>query len=93
MLHEALAYLGIAAGPHQYARAGAGTGMTDQEHRELAAQMRALPARFADRLSAGARERVTIAAAGRWEDAVDELLTALVARAEIITPTSVSNCA
>ena len=48
--------------------------------------MRALPGRFANRLSAPALERiVSAAAAGRWEEAVKELITALHARAELVT--------
>lgn len=82
MLHEALEFLGIAAGPHQHPRPDAGVAMTRQEQRELAVRMRVLPVRFAGRLSASARERVrSAAAAGRWEEAIDELLTALSARA------------
>jgi hypothetical protein len=48
--------------------------------------MRALPDRFAGRISARALARVRDAAAsGRWEQAVEELITALIARAEAIT--------
>lgn len=54
MLQEALEFLGIAAGPHRYGRPGVGVAMTRQEQRELAARMRVLPDRFADRLSASA---------------------------------------
>jgi hypothetical protein len=80
VLQEALAYLAL-TGPRNCGRLGASTALTHQEHRELAVRMRALPTRFADRLSTGARERVrTAAAAARWENAVDELLTALLAR-------------
>lgn len=36
VLHEALAYLGITAGPHWYKRVGASATMTRQEQRQLA---------------------------------------------------------
>ncbi|GAB3971499.1 hypothetical protein GCM10029978_046800 [Actinoallomurus acanthiterrae] len=85
MVQQALQYLGIVA-PHRYDRPPAVMAMTRQEHRELAARMRALPGRFADRLSASALARINVAArSGRWEEAVDELLTCLRARAEAIT--------
>lgn len=86
MLHEALEFLGIAAGPPRHGRPGAGVATTRQEQRELAARMRVLPDRFAGRLSASARERVRSAAAvGRWEEAAEELLVALSARAEPVS--------
>jgi hypothetical protein len=86
VLHEALTYLGIAGGSHRYDRAGAGTALTRQEQRELAVRMRTLPGRFADRLSASAFERITgAAAAGRWEQAVEELIIALCARVAPVT--------
>jgi serine/threonine protein kinase HipA of HipAB toxin-antitoxin module len=70
----------------RYAWTDSGMARTRQEQQELAATMRRLPGRFADRLSARALERVTgAAAAGRWEEALDELITALHARAEVIT--------
>jgi hypothetical protein len=48
--------------------------------------MRGLPDRFAGRVSARTLARITEAvAAGRWEQAVDDLITALNARAEAIT--------
>jgi hypothetical protein len=84
VLNEALEFLGIAGGSNRYG--GQGSGTARQEQQELAATMRALPGRFADRLSACARERVTgVAAAGRWEEAVDELVAALHARVEAVT--------
>jgi hypothetical protein len=88
VLNEALTYLGILAGPHRYNRPGTGTALTRQEQRELAARMRALPGRFVDRLSASALERISgAAAAGRWEQAVEELITALCARVAPVTAT------
>jgi hypothetical protein len=39
------------------------------------------------RTSACALERITGAAAGRWEEAIDELITVLHARAEAVTRT------
>jgi histone H3/H4 len=64
----------------------AGTARTRQEQREFAATMRSLPGRYADRLSRGALERITgAAAAGRWQEAVEELIIALHARAESVT--------
>jgi hypothetical protein len=57
-----------------------------EEHRELASVIRRLPGRFADRVSARTVEQIQGAApAGRWEQAVDELITALDARAEVVT--------
>jgi hypothetical protein len=48
--------------------------------------MRTLPGRFADQLSARALDRTTAAAAaGRWEEAAEELIAALDARAEVVT--------
>jgi hypothetical protein len=86
VLNEALELLGLATGYNRHSRLEAGTARTPQEQRELAATMRGLSSRFADRLSAGVLERITsAAAAGRWEEAVDELVTALYARAETLT--------
>jgi hypothetical protein len=57
-----------------------------KEQRELAEAMRRLPGRYADRLSARTREKIAgAAAAGQWERAIDQLITTLHARAEIIT--------
>lgn len=85
MLSEALAYLGIATGPHHYDRQSC-SAMTRQAQRELAAKMRVLPGRFADRLPARALERIIgAAAAGRWEEAVDDLITVLHTRGAAIT--------
>jgi len=87
VLSEALEFLGLAGG----AEAGANRSVrvqarTREEQRELAEAMRGLPGCFADRLSARAVEEVrSAAAAGRWEQAVDELIIALHARAEAIT--------
>jgi hypothetical protein len=86
VLNEALQFLGLAGGAARYWGPAPCASRPRQEQRELAATMRALPGRFADRLSASALERITgTAAAGRWEEAVDELITALCARAEAVT--------
>jgi hypothetical protein len=82
---EALAYLGV-AGSYRYDRPSPGAALTRQEQRELAATMRALPGRFADRLSESALERVQVAAAeARWEQAVEDLITALSVRIAPVT--------
>lgn len=86
VLNEALQVLGLAPGAARYCGPAPCASRPRQEQRELAATMRALPGRFADRLSASALERITgAAAAGRWEEAVDELITALHTRAEAVT--------
>jgi hypothetical protein len=86
VLSEALAFLGIVGDSDRYARRDSGMCRTREEQRELAAAMRALPGRFVGRLSARALERITgAAAAGRWEEAVEELITALCARSEAVT--------
>ena len=60
---------------------------TPMEHRGLADAMRRLPGRYADRLHPRTLERITGAvAAGRWERAVDQLITALCCGAETVTP-------
>jgi hypothetical protein len=59
---------------------------TRAEQRELAEAMRRMPGCYAARLSARSIEEITAtAAAGQWENAIDQLITALHARAEIIT--------
>lgn len=87
MLSEALEFLGLAGGSEAPAdRYELRVARTRKEQRELADAMRRLPDRFADRLSARTVEQVrAAAAAGRWEHAVDELITALQARAEAVT--------
>lgn len=86
MFSKALESLGLARGSTRDARQIAGIAGAHEERRELAATMRALPGRFAGRLSAGMLERITVAvAAGRWEEAVEDLITALHARAEAVT--------
>jgi hypothetical protein len=86
VLNEALEFLGLAGGSNRYARRDTGTTRTRQEQRELAEAMRALPGRYVGRLPARTLEQITAAAAaGHWEQAVDELITALHARAEAIT--------
>jgi hypothetical protein len=86
VLNEALQFLGLAGGAARYCGPAPCASRPRQEQRELAATMRALPGRFADRLSSYALERITgAAAAGRWEEAVDELITALHTRAEAVT--------
>jgi hypothetical protein len=86
VLNEALQFLGLAGGTPRYCGSAPCASRPRQEQRELAATMRTLPGRFADRVSSSALERITgAAAAGRWEEAVDELITALCARAEAVT--------
>jgi hypothetical protein len=59
---------------------------TRSEQRELADRMRRLPGLFADRISARTLKKVSDAAsAGAWEQAVDDLIVALQARAEPVT--------
>jgi hypothetical protein len=83
---EALELLGLAGGSTRYRRQESGMATTRQEQRELAETMRALPGRFADRLSARTLQQVTgAAAAGQWEEAVEELIIALQTRAEMVT--------
>lgn len=87
VLSEALEYLGLAAGSKvPGGRYEVQMARTRKEQRALASAMRALPGRFADRLSARTVEQVrAAAAAGQWEQAVDELIIALHTRAEAIT--------
>jgi hypothetical protein len=87
VLSEALAYLGLAARSDDIAgRYELKVARTRTEQRQLAEAMRRLPGRFADRLSARTVEQVSgAAAAGLWEQAVDELITALHVRAEAVT--------
>jgi hypothetical protein len=87
VLSEALEYLGLAAGTEvPGGRYEVRIARTRKEQRELAEAMRRLPGRFADRLSPRTVEQVRgAAAAGRWEQAVDELIIALHARAEAVT--------
>jgi hypothetical protein len=87
LLNEALAFLGLtadsAAGAGRYELA---VPKTRAEQRELAEAMREIPGRYAARLSARSVEEITAtAAAGQWEKAIDQLIIALHARAEIIT--------
>ena len=57
-----------------------------EEIRALAAVMRRLPGRYADRLPPRVLRRIGgAAAAGRWEHAVDGLLTALQLRSAPVT--------
>ena len=87
VLNEALELLGLAGGSNERPeRNELAMARTRNEQRELAERMRRLPGRFADRLSARTLKQVTdAAAAGRWEQAVDELITALRVRAEAVT--------
>ncbi|MCW2889610.1 MAG: hypothetical protein QOE54_4349 [Streptosporangiaceae bacterium] len=51
---------------------------TRTESQKLAEAMRRLPGHYADRLAPRALRRITVAAAaGQWERAVDQLITAL----------------
>jgi hypothetical protein len=73
-------------GPRRRCRPESGIAVSRQAQRDLAARMRTVPGRFTGRLSAAALERVrSAAAAGRWEEAIEELITALGASAEPIT--------
>jgi hypothetical protein len=87
VLSEALQFLGLTADTNTtYGRQELDMATTRNEQRKLAETMRALPGRFADRLSARALDQITGAAvAGQWEQAVDKLITALHARAEAVT--------
>jgi hypothetical protein len=87
VLSEALEFLGLAADSDASAgRYELRVARTRKEQRELAEAMRGLPGRFADRLSARTVEQVRgAAAAGRWEQAIDELIMALDTRAEMVT--------
>jgi thioredoxin-like negative regulator of GroEL len=87
VLSEALEFLGLAGGSDASAgRYELRMARTRNEQRELAEAMRRLPGRFATRLSAQTMEQVRgAAAAGRWEQAVDELIIALQARAGTVT--------
>jgi hypothetical protein len=88
VVSEALEFFGIAGGSTRYRRQESGMTRTRQEHRELAATMRILPGRFADRLSTRKLRQVTdAAAAGQWEEAVEKLIAALHVRAAMITGT------
>jgi hypothetical protein len=61
---------------------------TRKEQRDLAEAMRGLPGRYVDRISARTVDKITrYAAAGQWERAVHDLITALHARAEAVTTT------
>lgn len=67
--------------------AGSGRAATSQmEHRELAQIMRRLPGRYADRLPKRTVNQIrTAAAAGRWERAVEMLITWLRRQAAPVT--------
>jgi hypothetical protein len=54
-------------------------------HRELAQTMRHLPGRYTDRLGPRTLQRVTRAAAGQFEKAVERLIWSLHAREEPVT--------
>jgi hypothetical protein len=87
VLNEALGFLGLAGGSNaRNGRYEPSMAKPRKEQRDLAEAMRRLPGRYADRLSARTVQRITgAAAAGQWEKAVDELITALHARAEAVT--------
>ena len=87
VLNEALELLGLAGGSGERPeRHELGMTRTRNEQRELAERMRRLPGRFADRLPDRTTKQVTdAAAAGRWEQAVDELITALHVHAGRVT--------
>jgi hypothetical protein len=84
VLNEALGVLGPAGDSN--GRYEPGMAKPRKEQRDLAEAMRRLPGHYADRLSARTLQRITdAAAAGQWENAVNELITALHARAEAVT--------
>jgi hypothetical protein len=84
LLNEALAFLGLTA--DSAGRYELTVPRTRAEQRELAEAMRRMPGRYAARLSARAASKITAAAAaGQWEKAIDQLITTLHARAEVIT--------
>jgi hypothetical protein len=87
VLNEALEFFGLTTGSNaRSSRYESGMAQSRIEQRELAEAMRRLPGRYADRLSARTREKITGAAAGgQWEKAIDDLMTALHARAETTT--------
>ncbi|WP_345469097.1 hypothetical protein [Actinoallomurus oryzae] len=60
---------------------------TVEQRRELAALMRDLPGRYSDRLPASTFRQVKgSAAAGQWEQALDQLITVLGRLARGVTP-------
>jgi hypothetical protein len=78
VLNEALEFLGLASESAPRGRYQLRIARTRKEQRELAATMRRLPGRFSGRLSARTMEQIhALAAAGRWEQAIDDLITAL----------------
>jgi hypothetical protein len=78
VLNEALEFLGLGGDSAPHERYELRIVRTRKEQRELAATMRRLPGCFAGRISGRTVERIQAsAAAGRWEQAIDELLTAL----------------
>jgi hypothetical protein len=78
VLNEALEFLGLTGDSAPRDRYELRIPSTRKEQRELAATMRRLPGCFAGRLSARTVEQVQAwAATGRWEQAIDELITAL----------------
>ena len=86
VLNEALEFLGLAGESASHDRYALRIARTRKEQRELAATMRRLPGRFAGRVSARALDQVqTLAAAGRWEQAIDELITVLHTQDAVVT--------
>jgi thioredoxin-like negative regulator of GroEL len=87
VLHEALEFLGLAAGSGAPGdQCELGMARTRKKQRELAERMRRLPGRFGDRLSARTLAEVRrSAAAGQWEKALDKLITGLHARGEAVS--------
>lgn len=82
VLNEVLDFPGLTGGSARDRGSAPCSGRPRQEQQELAARIRALPGRFAGRMSAYTLRQVTgAAAAGRWEEAVEELIIALHARA------------
>jgi hypothetical protein len=84
VLNEALGVLGPAGDSN--GRYEPGMAKPRKEQRDLAEAMRQLPGHYADRLLARTLQRIIgTAAARQWEKTVDELITALHARAEAVT--------
>jgi hypothetical protein len=56
------------------------------DHRELVRAIRELPDRYCDRVPAHTlRQIIDAASAGKWENAIDQLVMSLYARAESVT--------
>jgi len=84
VLMQVIRVVGLAVGDWQLRPAV--PPLSSREHRELAQTLRRLPSCFRDRLPQPTLRRVTKeAASGRWEKAVELLVTALHTRAAPVT--------